>query len=299
VAERSRFSQNGSRRLRWFAGCSAALALGFALPLLALARVALASELYSYVLLIPFVSGYLVWQQREQLAIDVKPVSRLAWLPLLAGMALLAGYHWARSAGWNPAPEARLTPLVLAWLALLLGAAFLCLGAQAVRRIAFSLALLLFMVPLPDWLLQPIVAFLQHRSADVASAMFALSGTPLLRDDTHFLLPGMPLTVAPECSGIHSSMVLLITSLVAGHCFLRARWRRAVLALAVIPLALVRNAFRIFTIGQLCIHFGPQMLHSPIHKQGGPFFFVLSLIPFLLLLLWLHKQENRTQRYLI
>jgi exosortase/archaeosortase family protein len=107
-----------------------------------------------------------------------------------------------------------------------------------------------------------------------------------------FRLPGMSLRVAPECSGIHSTLVLFITSLLAGQVILRQPWRRAVLCLAVLPLALLRNGFRVFVLGQLCIHFGPQMIDSPIHHHGGPLFFVLSLAPFFLLLYFFRKTER-------
>jgi hypothetical protein len=43
------------------------------------------------------------------------------------------------------------------------------------------------------------------------------------------------------------------------------------------------------------VNAGPQMIHSPIHTQGGPVFFVLSLIPFLLLLWWLRRSEIPTR----
>ena len=56
------------------------------------------------------------------------------------------------------------------------------------------------------------------------------------------------------------SLILLITSLLAGSLFLRGPWKRTVLAVAVIPLGLLRNGFRIFAIGQLCIAIGPQMI---------------------------------------
>jgi exosortase/archaeosortase family protein len=118
---------------------------------------------------------------------------------------------------------------------------------------------------------------------------------PFLRQQTSFQLPGMPLEVAPECSGIRSTLVLFITSLLAGHLFLRSPWRRAALVLAVIPLALLRNGFRIFSIGQLCVNLGPHMINSPIHKRGGPLFFLLSLVPFFLMLLWLRKSEQKAQ----
>jgi exosortase/archaeosortase family protein len=98
--------------------------------------------------------------------------------------------------------------------------------------------------------------------------------------------------VAPQCSGIHSSLALFILSLLAGHLFLRSRWKRATLALAVIPLALLRNGFRVFTIGQLCVHIGPEMIDSYIHRHGGPFFFILSLVPFCILLFFLMKSDR-------
>jgi exosortase/archaeosortase family protein len=62
-----------------------------------------------------------------------------------------------------------------------------------------------------------------------------------------------------------------------------------ILASAVIPLALLRNGFRIFVIGQLCVHIGPEMINSSIHRHGGPLFFILSLIPLFLLLIFLRK----------
>jgi len=119
-----------------------------------------------------------------------------------------------------------------------------------------------------------------------------LSGTPVIYNDLNLQLPGFALQVAPECSGIHSSLVLFLTSLIAGHLFLRSPWKQGILALAVLPLGLLRNGFRIFVIGQLCIHIGPQMVHSPIHHDGGPIFFALSMVPFFLLLILLRRSEQ-------
>ncbi len=121
--------------------------------------------------------------------------------------------------------------------------------------------------------------------------MLKAAHTPVLADGLELRLPGIPLMVAPECSGIHSTMVLLMTSLMAGHMFLKSPWRRAILALVVGPLAIVRNGFRIFVLGELCVHIGPHMIDSPIHHHGGPIFFILSLIPFFLLLVFLRKTE--------
>ncbi len=67
---------------------------------------------------------------------------------------------------------------------------------------------------------------------------------------------------------------------------------RLVLVLFVFPLAIVRNSIRILTIGLLCVHIGPHMIDSYIHRSGGPIFFALSLIPLFLLLLWLRRLQR-------
>jgi exosortase/archaeosortase family protein len=54
--------------------------------------------------------------------------------------------------------------------------------------------------------------------------------------------------------------------------FFELKRYRAILALAVIPIGIVRNALRILTIGLLCVHFGPDMIHSVIHRKGGPLY---------------------------
>jgi exosortase/archaeosortase family protein len=133
---------------------------------------------------------------------------------------------------------------------------------------------------------------LQSGSALAAAGFFTLTGTVYFQNGLAFQLTDIRLEVAPECSGIHSTLVLFITSLLASYIFLRTPWKRALLALVVIPLGLLRNGFRIFVIGQMCIHMGPQMINSPVHRKGGPLFFVLSLVPLFLLLLILHKSEK-------
>jgi exosortase/archaeosortase family protein len=104
------------------------------------------------------------------------------------------------------------------------------------------------------------------------------------------------LQVAQECSGIRSSWVLFISSLLASHLFLKTHWRQAFLVAFVIPLGILRNGFRILVIGLLCVHVGPEMIDSPIHHRGGPLFFALSMIPLFLLLWWLRRQEQRLSR---
>ena len=73
---------------------------------------------------------------------------------------------------------------------------------------------------------------------------------------------------------------------------LKSNWHRAIILLFIVPLGIIRNGFRILTIGLLCVHVSPDMVHSFIHKKGGPIFFALSLIPLAILLWLLWRREN-------
>ena len=271
------------------------LVVCFSKPLWDLARYAAASELYSHILLVPFVSVYGIWLCRRQLWPDDHPVRKWALLPWIGGLGLLLGYSIARHSGFKPAREDYLAVSTLAFLLLFCGVCCFWLGGKVLRVIAFPLALLSFMVPFPVVVRSWIETFLQHASALAADCLFTVCGTPFLREGLIFRLPGINLTVAPECSGIHSTLVLFITSLVAGQLFLRSSGKRAVLAFAVIPLGILRNAVRIVTIGELCIHVSPDMINSDLHHRGGPLFFLVSLVPLFLLLYALRRLEVRKQ----
>jgi exosortase len=162
------------------------------------------------------------------------------------------------------------------------------------RAATFPLAFLIFMIPMPDAMADALESASKYASAEVANVLFHLSGTPFLREGLVFQLSNITIEVAQECSGIRSSWILLITSILAANLFLKTPWRRFALVAFVIPLAILRNGFRILVIGLLCVNVGPQMIHSVIHRRGGPLFFVLSLVPLLLFLAWLHKGEIRT-----
>ena len=186
--------------------------------------------------------------------------------------------------------------MTLSFLLFLLGGGFIFLGANYLRKIAFPVAMMFFCIPFPQAVREGIETFFQLGSTDVAYVFLTASGMPVYLTGTHFHMPGFSLNVAPECSGIHSSVVLVITSLLAGYLFLKSPWRRLLLVLVVVPLALLRNGFRVFVIAQLCVRIGPQMIDSPIHHKGGPVFFVLSLVPLFLLLVYLNKCESRRER---
>ena len=284
-------------RVTWFTAFTVLLLACFSWPIWLWTRFGWNSQLYSYTLLIPFISGYLAWSKKDlrregrAWESDVRGNLAVAAWPFIGGAGLLGWYWTTRGQGWVQQDVLALTTCAL--VLFVVSGVWACLGARTVWRLAFPLGFLFFAVPLPVVLESGLESILQHRSADVAQGFFALFGMPLLRQETVFQLPGFKLEVAPECSGIHSTIVLFITSVVAGQVILRSGWGRVLLSAAVIPLALVRNGFRVFVIGELCVNVSPDMINSYIHRKGGPIFFALSLVPFFGLLLGLRWWEGR------
>ena len=267
------------------------LALVFCKPLWELARYSFKSEMYSHVLLIPLITAYLIWIDRQRIPLGSARPSRAAVIPLLLGALTLAVYGILAAHGWRPLPIDHLSLTLFSLLCFVVGGGLLVLGGPTMKAVAFPVGFLIFMVPFPSVVEHALEVASQHASAEAANAMLHLSYTPVMRDGLVFHLPGITIQVAEECSGIRSSLVLFITSLLAGHLFLRSPWRKTILTLAVIPLGIARNGFRIWTISLLCVHVDPGMIDSVIHRKGGPLFFLLSLAPFFFFMLYLRKSE--------
>ena len=266
----------------------AALVVAFAVPLFHIARFALNSSTFSHVILIPFIAAYLAslrWKPAIQyLRSSTVPA---ALLFVLAMIVMVLSWLLAR------ASDVRVSLWALSFVFFIWAVAFRFLGSTVVRDLAFPLALLFFMVPLPKVIMDALEVFFQHASAMAAAGMMKLSGLPAIQDGLFFFLPGFAIEVAQECSGIRSTLVLFITSLIAGYLLLRRPRDRAILALAIIPLAILRNGFRIFSLSWLSVEVNPHIIDSALHHRGGPIFFALSLIPLFLLLLFLRRMEKR------
>lgn len=252
--------------------------------------------MHSHILLVPLVSAYLLWIERSRL--PTRHVSAPAPAALLAivGAASLILAVTLPMGGYAVSHSDRLSLMAFSLVCFVNAGAFFLLGSEWMRAAIFPMAFLLFFVPMPDAMVDYLENASKLASAEVANALFILTGTPVLRSGPVFALPGITLEVAKECSGIRSSYVLFITSLLASYLFLRSPWRRLILVAAVIPLGLLRNGIRILVIALLCVHISPNMIHSIVHRKGGPLFFAASLVPLFALIWYLRRGDKTVQR---
>jgi exosortase len=167
-------------------------------------------------------------------------------------------------------------------------------GIRTVDRSIFPCALLFLIVPLPESLLASVVRSLQAGTADIAEVLFQFAGVPFARSGFDFELPGVIIEIAEECSGIRSSMALVVTNLVAAHLFLRSVWAKTILAGITIPLIVLKNAIRVVTVAWLGIRVDPAFLTGNLHRRGGVVFFAVALV-FVATLLTLLQRLERTR----
>lgn len=275
--------------LNGFCLASSILIAAFTLTLWELSLFCLHEDLFSYILLLPLFVGFMIARSWSGLEFRFVPSFRAALVVGIASILILALPSLYNGALGDPEANSlsvRMLSFVLGWIAI----AVWTLGRCFMSGLVFPVAFLTFMIPLPPAAVEVLEWGLQQASAEVSSWLFPITNVPFYRIGLSFQLPNITIQVAPECSGIRSTLVLFITSLMAGYLYLECPRQRAILAALVIPLGILRNALRIVTIGWLCTRYGPEMIDSPIHHHGGPIFFAVSLLPLVVLLILFRKR---------
>ncbi|MCU1270100.1 MAG: eight transrane protein EpsH [Acidobacteriaceae bacterium] len=286
-----------SRRTLSFAIFLVASGFVFWAPLKQLVGFAVGHDYGSHILLIVPVSILLVYLRRDEVFSDVKVNSRrkgniIAGSSLfLLGSVLLLG---ARR--YPPLQAQRLTIEILLLVVLWISGFVLCYGREAFIRARFPLLFLFLLVPLPDFLLRKAIFSLQEGSSAVAYGLLRILSVPVLKEDFILRLPRVDLEVARECSGIRSSIALLLTVLVAGEFLLHSFWRKLLLVLSVIPILVVKNGVRIVSIYLLTAYVNPAFLHGWLHTSGGILFYLLGVIALFPVLAVFRKGERNHLR---
>lgn len=265
-------------------------AIAFWKTLWALLMYSLHDESCSHIMIIPLVSAYLLFTERERIFSVVRPAIAGGVGVILVGAALWIAAGSAFSWQGNESLSITTLALVLIWT----GGFLCCYGLVPARAAAFPLLFLLLMVPLPDKALAWTIHALQEGSTDVSYFLFNAVGVPVLRKGFVLALPSVTIEVATECSGIRSSIALFITCLLAAHFYLRTWWKILLFVLLVFPLVVIKNGIRIATLTLLSIYVDPSFLHGRLHHEGGFVFFILALLLLLPVFLLLEKSERHS-----
>lgn len=201
-----------------------------------------ASETFAHGYIVPFISAWLVWRQREALA---------ALIPHLAPMPAVLLLVAAIAAVWLVGDLATVNPVMqfalVAWLALTVPT---LAGWAATRVVLFPLAFLFFAVPFGDFLLP----WLMARTADFTVLALRASGIPVYRDGLQFVIPSGTWSVVEACSGVRYLIASLMVGALFAYLNYRSARRRVLFMLVALAVPIIANwlrAYMIVMIGHL------------------------------------------------
>ena len=275
------FSQRQSRLGAgdWLA--LALLAVAFGPGLIALEKTWASVEYYSHGYLVPAVAVLLAWREREVLR-AIPPARSPLGLFLLA--AVLAGYGLGVAAGLVEVQGVGIVAAVAAAVLWLRGPAWL-------RVLAFPIAYLIFMVPLPDAWIQPLILQLRLLVTVVAVALLHAFEIPVLREGNVIGLPnGESLFVADACSGVTSLVTLTPLAFLVAELTERSRWKRIVIVLSVVPIALLFNLVRVLGTVVAAQYVGAERATADgLHEVAGVISYAVACLSLLGVGSWLRR----------
>jgi exosortase len=223
---------------------------------------------YGHAFFVPLFSTYVLWRERERwMKVGMEP-SNLGLLVILAAVGLLL----VGSLG------AELFTSRFSLLVLLAGIIIFSAGWKLLRTIAFPLAFLVFMIPLPAIIYNQITFPLQMIASRFAAFWLELVHVPVLRDGNVLILSNYSLEVVEACSGIRSLISLISLAVIYGYFVETRRWVRYLLVVLIVPIAIFSNAIRITGAGIVAHRYGTAGAEGFLHEFSGWLIFVIALV---------------------
>jgi exosortase len=223
---------------------------------------------FSHGFLIPLISLYLVWQRSDELQTLTVSPRNFGSIVIIGGLLLLIVGNLASESFTQ-----RFSLLVV-----LSGIIIYLLGWQHLKLLAFPIAFLIFMIPIPSILMQKITFPMQLFASQVATLSSQALDIPVLREGNIIHLVGDTLEVEKACSGIRSLISLVSIGTVMAYFITRVNWQRAVVILSCFPIAVATNAFRVSMTGILAHYYGIEMAEGFFHGFSGAVLYFAGLI---------------------
>lgn len=223
---------------------------------------------YSHGFLIPLVSGYWLYGQRDELSKINQQHDRRGLIVLAFSLLLFVMANGA----------AEYFTLRLSFVMALVGLIYAIFGLELLKKIWFPLFFLLFMIPIPYVIYYAISFPMQQLASVITVYGLDFLGMAVIRQGNIIHVGNHSLEVAEACSGIRS----LVALLALGAIFARSSQKRFsaqfVLFLSTIPIAVVGNVIRVLLTTILVATGGDFILEEPFHSGMGLIVFIVAFV---------------------
>lgn len=223
---------------------------------------------YSHGFLIPFISAYLIWQNKAKLSKTPPRPSTTGLFFLTGGLALFLVANLG----------AELFTMRFSMLIVLLGLVFYMAGWQFVRILLLPLGYLIFMIPLPGIIWYKIAFPLKLFATGMAARLIQWLDVPVYSEGNIIHLSHHSLEVVDACSGLRSLTSLLALSAAFALITNHSKSGKSILFLSAIPIAILINVIRLVGTALLSQYHGVQVAQGFLHGAGGALVFVLGFI---------------------
>lgn len=232
-------------------------------------------EEYGHGYLIPAITAFLIWQKKDQLETLEYTESWLGAVIVLIGLLL---FFLAELASIYTISQ-------YAFLITLIGVALSFTGYKSFKVILVPLLILVFMIPLPNFLFNDLSAQLQLISSQLGVAVIRLFNISVFLEGNVIDLGAFKLQVVEACSGLNYLFPLMTLGFIAAYFFTGALWKKIIIFLTTIPITVFMNSFRIGMIGVAVEYWGIEMAEGILHDFEGWVIF-MSCIAILLFEMW-------------
>lgn len=220
----------------------------------------------------PIILGVFFWLLWSRRADFLTPTGASA--PVAGGVALVLGLFMYFVGRTQQLPLFE----VSAQLPIVAGALLVVDGWPAVRRHWFALLFLVFMIPLPPFVVLGITGELKQHVSAVAEILLYNAGYPIARNGVVITVGQYQMLVADACSGLNSMYSLSAMGLLYMYIVRRPSLvHNALLLAAILPAAFAANVIRVVLLILLTYHFGDEVGQGFLHGLSGMLLFICAL----------------------
>ena len=223
----------------------------------------------SYGWYIPLFSLYVLWQERRKIVESLGKPSVIGLLFVLP--SLLVGFLGIRGL------QVRFE--ILGFIGLLFGLTWTFFGRRTVGNAIFPIGFLLFCMPLHSYL-DLVTIHLRLLAVSIAAGTLQGCGVEIVRQGTMLASPtgAFAIDIAEPCSGLRSLFAMM--ALTAGYAyFTQPTWfRRGLLFALSIPIAILGNVSRIFSIVIVAATCSADFATGFYHDYSGYIVFLVAIL---------------------
>jgi len=232
-------------------------------------------EEYGHGYIIPVITLFLIWQKKDLIE---KSEYSGSWLGVFITVLGLFLYYAGELSSIY-------TIVQYAFVIVIFGFALSVLGSKVFKIIFVPLAMLLFMIPLPAFLLNNLSSQLQLISSQIGVEFIRLFDISVYLEGNVIDLGVYQLQVVEACSGLNYLFPLMTLAFISAYFFTGAFWKKAIIFISSIPITIFMNSIRIGAIGVTVEYWGPEMAEGVLHDFEGWAVF-MSCIGILILEMW-------------